>query len=236
MTTGSDGKQVCSVVGPAAAGAAPAAEGSAAAVRWQAFDITKAMHRQHQGHGSAVVWLTGLSGAGKSTIANLLASALHSQGMHTCVLDGDNLRHGLNSDLGFSLADRAENIRRVAEVAKLMVDVGTVVIVVLVSPLRQERALARAVMGPDEFVEVFVDTPLAVAEARDPKGLYRRARRGELPQFTGIDSPYEVPASPDVRVQTVACEPAQAVGVILQALSARLRAQLGDVPGDGGAG
>jgi len=149
-----------------------------------------------------ILWFTGLSAAGKSTVANLVDARLHALGKHTYLLDGDNIRLGLNRDLGFSDADRAENIRRIAEVAGLMVDAGLIVLVAFISPFRRERALARGLVGPGEFVEIFVDTPIAVAEARDPKGLYKKARRGELKDFTGIDSPYEPPLAPEIRIDT----------------------------------
>ncbi len=153
-----------------------------------------------KGQHGAVVWFTGLSGAGKSTVANLVEQRLHEQGFHTYLLDGDNVRHGLNSDLGFTDADRAENIRRVAHLARLMVDAGLIVLASLISPFRAERRLARELFADGEFVEVHVDVPLAVAEARDHKGLYAKARRGELPNFTGIDSPYERPENPELRL------------------------------------
>ena len=162
-----------------------------------------------------IVWLTGLSGAGKSTIANLVEQRLHALGKHTYLLDGDNVRHGLNRDLGFTEADRVENIRRVAEVARLMLDAGLITLVSFISPFRAERDMARALAGPDEFVEVFVDTPLAVAEERDPKGLYKKARKGELKHFTGIDSPYEPPAQPELRIDTVAESPEAAADRIV---------------------
>jgi bifunctional enzyme CysN/CysC len=167
-----------------------------------------------------VLWLTGLSGAGKSTLAALLEQRLHARGRHTYVLDGDVVRQGLNRDLGFSDAARRENIRRAAEVARLMVDAGLIVIVAFISPFRDDRRLARELLGAGEFVEVFVDTPLAVAEARDPKGLYRRARRGELKGFTGLDSPYEAPENPDIRVDTTRLTPEEAADWILQHLDA----------------
>jgi bifunctional enzyme CysN/CysC len=150
-----------------------------------------------------VVWFTGISAAGKSTIANLLEQRLHALGRHTYVLDGDNLRKGLSRDLGFSDSSRAENIRRVAEVAKLMVDAGLIVLVSFISPFRAERTMARELLEPGEFFEVFVDTPLAEAERRDPKGLYAKARRGELRLFTGIDSPYEPPDNPEIHLKTL---------------------------------
>jgi bifunctional enzyme CysN/CysC len=159
-----------------------------------------------------------LSGAGKSTIANLVEQQLHRDGRHTMVLDGDNVRHGLNSDLGFTAADRVENIRRVAEVSALMVEAGLIVLVSFISPFRAERELARSVVGPDEFCEVFVDTPIAVAEQRDPKGLYAKARRGELANFTGIDSPYEAPTDPDLRLDTTALSAEQAAAAVIERL------------------
>jgi bifunctional enzyme CysN/CysC len=168
-----------------------------------------------------VVWLTGLSGAGKSTIANALERQLHALGCHTVLLDGDNVRHGLNRDLGFTDADRVENIRRVAEVARLMVDAGLIAVVSFISPFRAERDSARALVDAGEFVEVFVDTPLDVAERRDRKGLYRKARAGALPHFTGIDSPYEPPLSAEVRVDTVTTSVAESVEQIVGQLRAR---------------
>ena len=170
----------------------------------QGYDVDRAARAALLGQQPAVVWLTGLSGAGKSTLANVLAQRLHAAGRAAYVLDGDNLRHGLNRDLGFTDADRVENIRRVAEVARLMADAGLIVITAFISPFRSERALARSRMDGIAFVEVHVDTPLAVAEQRDPKGLYAKARRGELPNFTGIDSPYEPPTAPELRVDTSA--------------------------------
>jgi bifunctional enzyme CysN/CysC len=157
-----------------------------------------------------VVWLTGLSGAGKSTIANLVEKRLHALGRHTYLLDGDNVRHGLNKNLGFTEEDRVENIRRVAEVAKLMVDAGLIVLTAFISPFRAERRLAREILEDGEFVEVFVDTPLAIAEQRDVKGLYRKARAGQLKNFTGIDSPYEAPEHPELRIDTTKLDPVQA--------------------------
>jgi bifunctional enzyme CysN/CysC len=168
----------------------------------QHLDLEKAARAALKGQRSCVVWLTGLSGAGKSTIANAVERKLHAMGHHTYVLDGDNVRHGLNKDLGFTAADRVENIRRIAEVAKLMVDAGLIVLTSFISPFRAERAMARGLLAEGEFIEVFVDTPLAVAEARDPKGLYKKARRGEIKNFTGIDSPYEAPEAPELRIDT----------------------------------
>jgi len=167
------------------------------------LDVDKEARRHMNAHTSKVLWFTGLSGSGKSTIANALEKTLHEQGIRTYILDGDNIRHGLNNDLGFTDADRVENIRRIAEVAKLMVDAGIVVLTAFISPFQSERQMARRLFDDGEFVEVYVDTPLEIAEARDPKGLYQKARRGELPHFTGIDSPYESPESPEIRVNTV---------------------------------
>jgi bifunctional enzyme CysN/CysC len=171
-------------------------------VHWQALDIDRDAHARLKGHQPCVVWFTGLSGAGKSTIANAVEKKLHALGVHTTMLDGDNVRHGLNKDLGFTEQDRVENIRRVAEVSKLMVDAGIIVLVSFISPFRAERRMARDLVAEGEFCEVYVDTPLEVAEARDEKGLYAKARRGELTNFTGIDSPYEPPEHPEVRIDT----------------------------------
>ena len=171
-------------------------------IHWQAMDVDKAARAAAKGQKARVVWLTGLSGAGKSTIANILEKRLTVEGRHTYLLDGDNVRHGLNKDLGFTEADRVENIRRVAEVAKLMVDAGLIVLVSFISPFRAERQMARELMGDGEFVEVFIDTPIAEAERRDVKGLYAKARAGELKNFTGVDSPYEAPQDPEIRIDT----------------------------------
>jgi bifunctional enzyme CysN/CysC len=171
-------------------------------IHWQDLSVDKTARAAIKNQRGRVVWLTGLSGAGKSTIANLVEKRLHADGRHTYLLDGDNVRHGLNRDLGFTEEDRVENIRRVAEVSKLMVDAGLIVLVSFISPFRAERRLARDLMGPGEFVEVHVDTPLAVAEARDVKGLYKKARSGELKNFTGIDSPYEAPEAAEIVVDT----------------------------------
>jgi bifunctional enzyme CysN/CysC len=171
-------------------------------LHWQAIEINGTAHATLKGQRPCAVWFTGISGAGKSTIANIVERKLHEQGRHTYLLDGDNVRHGLNKDLGFTDADRVENIRRVAEVASLMVDAGLIVLVSFISPFRAERRMARELIGPDGFVEVHVDTAVAVAEARDRKGLYGKARRGELTNFTGIDSPYEVPESPEIHIDT----------------------------------
>jgi bifunctional enzyme CysN/CysC len=171
-------------------------------VHWQHLDVDKPMRARSKGQLPRCVWFTGLSGAGKSTIANLLERRLSTLGYHTYLLDGDNLRHGLNRDLGFTPEARVENVRRVAEVAHLMVDAGLIVLVCVISPFRSEREFARGLFDGDEFLEVFVDTPLEECERRDPKGLYRKARAGEISNFTGIDSPYEMPEAPDVHLRT----------------------------------
>jgi bifunctional enzyme CysN/CysC len=173
-------------------------------IHLQHFDVDKAARASIKHQNPCVLWLTGLSGAGKSTIANLVEKQLHARGYHTSLLDGDNVRHGLNKDLGFSAADRVENIRRIAEVAKLMLDAGLIVLTAFISPFRAERRMARGLLAQREFIEVFVDTPLSVAERRDPKGLYKKARRGEIKNFTGIDSPYEEPEAPEIRIDTSA--------------------------------
>ena len=166
------------------------------------LEINKTSRQELNGHSSKVIWLTGLSGSGKSTIANALEKELYNRGIRTYILDGDNIRHGLNKDLGFSEADRIENIRRIGEVTKLMVDAGIVVITSFISPFREERETARSLFNKNEFLEVFVDVPIEVAESRDPKGLYKKARNGQLPGFTGIDSPYERPCNPNITVRT----------------------------------
>jgi bifunctional enzyme CysN/CysC len=176
----------------------------AANIHWQHLEVDKAARARSMGQAPRCVWFTGLSGSGKSTVANLVEKRLMAMGLHTYILDGDNVRHGLNKDLGFSDEDRVENIRRVAEVAKLMVDAGLIVLVSFISPFRAERRLARELFDAGEFVEVFVDTPLDVAERRDVKGLYAKARAGKIPNFTGIDSPYEVPEAPELRLDTLA--------------------------------
>jgi bifunctional enzyme CysN/CysC len=171
-------------------------------IHLQHVDVDKAARAESKGQRPCVIWFTGLSGAGKSTIANLVDKRLYAMGRHTYLLDGDNVRHGLNRDLGFTEADRVENIRRIAEVSRLMVDSGLIVITAFISPFRAERAMARSLVEAGEFFEVHVDTPLEVAEARDAKGLYKKARRGELKNFTGIDSPYEPPEQPELRIDT----------------------------------
>jgi bifunctional enzyme CysN/CysC len=187
-------------------------------VHWQAFEITRDHHARVKQQRPAVVWLTGLSGAGKSLIANLVETKLASLHKHTFLLDGDNVRHGLNKDLGFTEVDRIENIRRVGEVAKLMTDAGLIVITAFISPFRSERELVRQMLPAGEFFEVFVDTPLEVAEARDVKGLYKKARSGQLKNFTGIDSPYEPPENPELRIETLKTSPTEAAEQIVALL------------------
>ena len=188
-------------------------------IHWQAININKQAHAAMKGQKPLILWFTGLSGSGKSTIANLVEKKLYSLGKHTYLLDGDNVRHGLNKDLGFTDADRVENIRRIAEVAKLMVDAGQIVLVSFISPFRSERRMARELVEQGEFFEIFIDTPIHVAEERDPKGLYKKMRRGELKNFTGIDSPYEVPENAEVRVETTTQTPEQAVEQIVSYLT-----------------
>ncbi|CRK52617.1 Bifunctional enzyme NodQ (Includes: Sulfate adenylyltransferase subunit 1; Adenylyl-sulfate kinase) [Rhodococcus sp. RD6.2] len=190
-------------------------------IHWQAVDVSAESRAVLNGHRPQVLWFTGLSGSGKSTIANELERQLHASGCHTYLLDGDNVRHGLNRDLGFTEADRVENIRRVTEVARLMADAGLIVLASFISPFRAERDAARELIGEDRFCEVFVDTPIDVAESRDPKGLYKKARRGDLTNFTGIDSPYESPENPELRVDTTVTTPAEAAVQIVEKLRSR---------------
>jgi bifunctional enzyme CysN/CysC len=190
-------------------------------VHWQALTISRERHAKLKNQKPAVLWFTGLSGAGKSTIANLVEKKLHRMNRHTFLLDGDNVRHGLNRDLGFTDADRVENIRRVAEVAKLMTDAGLIVITAFISPFRAERQMVREMMATGEFIEIHIDTPLADAEARDVKGLYKKARAGQLANFTGIDSPYEAPAKPEIHINTQEMSAEQAAQHIVDALLAR---------------
>ncbi len=192
-------------------------------IHWQALEVNKAAHAVLKGQQPTVLWFTGLSGAGKSTIANLVEKQLHALGRHTYMLDGDNVRHGLTRDLGFTDADRVENIRRVAEVAKLMVDAGLIVLVSFISPFRAERRMARGLFDEGEFVEVHVDAPLAEAERRDLKGLYKKARRGELLHFTGIDSPYEAPEHPEIYLDTTRLSAEQSAAAIVEQLRAHGR-------------
>jgi bifunctional enzyme CysN/CysC len=189
-------------------------------IHWQALDIDKRVRADALSQRPVVLWFTGLSGAGKSTVANLVERKLHLIGRHTYLLDGDNVRHGLNRDLGFTDADRVENIRRVAETAKLFVDAGLIVLVSFISPFRSERDMARELVEPGEFLEVFVDAPLSVAEARDPKGLYKKARAGEIRNFTGIDSPYEPPLKADIRLDTTTASAEELADRIIDRLRA----------------
>jgi len=184
-------------------------------IHWQAVDVNKHARASMKGQKACVLWFTGLSGSGKSAIANMVEEQLFAFGSHTYLLDGDNVRHGLNRDLGFDNMDRVENIRRVSEVSKLMVDAGLVVMVSLISPFKAERRLARKLLGDGEFIEIFIDTPLAEAEKRDPKGLYKKARAGEIENFTGITSPYEAPENPEIRIDTTMMSPAEASTYIL---------------------
>ena len=192
-------------------------------VRRRVLNIDKDARARQKLQKPCCLWLTGLSGAGKSTIASLLERQLFASGKHTYILDGDNIRGGLNRDLGFSEADRVENIRRAMEVARLFVDAGLLVIVAFISPYRAERDLARSGFEPDEFVEIFIDASLEECERRDPKGLYAKARRGELVNFTGIDSNYEPPVAPEIRLDTVAQTPDECVDLILSYLELTAR-------------
>jgi bifunctional enzyme CysN/CysC len=187
-------------------------------VHWQNLDVNKVSRSLAKGQKPCLLWFTGISAAGKSTIANLVEKKLHALGRHTYLLDGDNVRHGLNKDLGFTDADRVENIRRVAEVARLMVDSGLIVLASFISPFRAERRMARALLEDGEFFEVFVDTPIRIAERRDPKGLYKKARRGDLKNFTGIDSPYEIPDDPEIRIDTTSASADEAAERIVEEL------------------
>ena len=204
--------------GTVAAGTLDFALRRAGNVHWQHLEVDKAARARIKGQPPRVLWFTGLSGAGKSTIANLVDKRLHALGYHTFLLDGDNVRHGLNRDLGFTDEDRVENIRRVAEVAKLMTDAGLIVLVSFISPFRAERQMARARFEDGEFIEIFVDVPLALAEERDVKGLYRKARAGQIPNFTGIDSPYEIPEHAEVHLDAGSQSPEKLAAVVLEKL------------------
>jgi adenylylsulfate kinase len=190
-------------------------------VVWHPTTVTKADRQRQNGHKSCILWFTGLSGAGKSTLANAVDQQLHERGLKSYVLDGDNIRHGLNRGLGFSPADRKENIRRIAEVAKLFVDAGVIVLTAFISPFREDRELARGLVEPDEFVEIYVKCPLEECERRDPKGLYRKARSGEIAEFTGITSPYEEPLSPELIVESGTQSVEESVQIVLRYLEER---------------
>lgn len=190
-------------------------------VQWHGMRIDKALRATSNGQKPCVLWFTGLSGAGKSTIADKLEQKLYQAGKRTYLLDGDNVRHGLNRDLGFSDEDRVENIRRIAEMSKLFVDAGLIVLVSFISPFKAERQMARELMEDGEFIEIFVDTPLAVCEERDPKGLYRKARAGEIRQFTGIDSAYEAPEAPELTLQADQHDPDVLADQIIEFLAGR---------------
>ncbi len=188
---------------------------------WQNFSTDRSARSAIKGHRPAVLWFTGLSGSGKSTVADAIDRRLLARGCHTYILDGDNIRHGLNRDLGFTDTDRVENIRRVIEVARLLADAGLIVLVSFISPFRAERQLARERLGADEFLEIFVDTSLAECERRDPKGLYRKAREGKIANFTGLDSAYEPPEAPDLHLRTADLSVEQEVELVLQSLRQR---------------
>ncbi len=188
---------------------------------WQELKIGRAERALSRRQRPCVLWFTGLSGSGKTTVAGLVEQRLAALGLHTYLLDGDNVRHGLCRDLGFSDADRVENIRRVGEVGRLMTDAGLIVLSAFISPFRSDRALVRQLMPPGEFIEIFLDTPLPECERRDPKGLYRKARAGQIRNFTGLDSPYEAPLAPEVRLDTLAATPAQCAEQVIAFLDAR---------------
>ncbi|MGW8281789.1 MAG: adenylyl-sulfate kinase [Gemmatimonadota bacterium] len=197
-------------------------------VFWHENHVSRADREAEQGHPSVVVWFTGLSGSGKSTLANELDWRLMERGIHSYVLDGDNIRHGLNGDLGFSPADRSENIRRIGEVARLFLDAGTIVLTAFISPYRADRDRVRGLMERDsDFLEVYVKTPLEVCEERDPKGLYRRARAGEIPDFTGVSAPYEAPTAPEITLDTSHEDVSACVDALIDALVDR-----GYIPGE----
>lgn len=199
-------------------GAAQAIMTATKQLQWQATLVNQTQRAGLKSQEPSCIWFTGLSGSGKSTLATLLEHKLYEAGHHTYLLDGDNIRHGLSSDLGFSIADRKENLRRVAEVAHLMVDAGLIVIVSFISPFIAERQAARALFQPGEFIEVHVDTPIEECIRRDTKGLYAKAARGEIRDFTGIDSPYETPESPEFRINTVGSTPEEGIGSLLSYL------------------
>ncbi|MGB5265833.1 MAG: adenylyl-sulfate kinase [Polyangiales bacterium] len=185
---------------------------------WHIGEVGKEARAAAHGHRGAVLWFTGLSGSGKSTIGHRVERLLIERGAFAYVLDGDNIRHGLNSDLGFAPEDRVENIRRIGEVARLFADAGGLVLSAFISPYRNDRDRVRGLMGPDEFIEVFVDTPLEICEARDPKGLYKKARAGEISNFTGLDAPYEAPKNPEVHLETENLSVDEAAGLVIRYL------------------
>ncbi len=194
---------------------------TAADIVWHHATVTRARRQAQNGHRGAVLWFTGLSASGKSTLAHAAEEALHGLGCRTFVLDGDNVRHGLNADLGFSPSERDENLRRVGEVAKLFLEAGVIVLTAFISPLRAQRERVRCLVPHGDFLEIHCDTPLPVCEARDPKGLYRRARAGEIPEFTGISAPYEAPLSPELTLKPGECSIAECVGEVMALLRAR---------------
>lgn len=185
---------------------------------WHGHNISKKVRGDEKGQRPCIIWFTGLSGSGKSTIANALESKLSEIGKHTYLLDGDNIRHGLNKDLGFSDNDRMENIRRIGEVSKLFIDAGLIVISAFISPFRSDRKQARILVEEGEFIEVFIDTPLDICEQRDPKGLYEKARKGEIAVFTGVSSPYETPKTPEIHIQTDKLSIEESVNIIIEYL------------------
>jgi len=200
---------------------AAVAEQKATNIVWHAGTVTREERERLNGHHGCIVWLTGLSGSGKSTIAVALEKALWERGVRGYILDGDNIRHGLNKNLGFSPADRTENIRRIGEVAKLFTDAGLVAVTAFISPYRADRDQVRALMKPGDFIEVLVDCPLDVCEQRDVKGLYQKARAGQIPEFTGISAPYEAPLSPELTLRTATQSPEQSVAQVLGYLATR---------------
>jgi adenylylsulfate kinase len=200
---------------------AAVAEQKATNIVWHAGTVTREERERLNGHRGCIVWLTGLSGSGKSTIAVALEKALWERGVRSYILDGDNIRHGLNKNLGFSPADRTENIRRIGEVAKLFTEAGLVAVTAFISPYRADRDQVRALMKPGDFIEVLVDCPLDVCEQRDVKGLYQKARAGQIPEFTGISAPYEAPLSPELTLRTAAQSPEESVGQVLGYLASR---------------
>ena len=191
------------------------------AIQWHDHNVTRSARASQKGQKPCVLWFTGLSGAGKSTLANLVEQCLYSNGYHSFLLDGDNVRHGLNRDLGFTDEDRVENIRRIGEVAKLMTDSGLIVLSAFISPFQQDRNLVRELFSENEFLEVYVDAPLHVCESRDPKGLYRKARSGQIKHFTGIDSAYEAPVNPEIHVRTNEQSAQQCAERVVQQLKLR---------------